>query len=174
MGVLGIMICPLGHTLIMVHAVVVICIVKLSIMQEAQLGTMMAKVVMPIVHKAIARGIAIMGSWAHVDVVALTSAQDAVVPLGTLLVNVIGAILFALATVEPLLTLTPPVIQCVLIALLLGHASDWGIVNEGGANSTMITPCCSSSVAVVGTVVVMSLITSLNGVINMATMVCSG
>jgi hypothetical protein len=61
-----------------------------------------------------------------------------------------------------------------LIALFLGYTSDGGIVDEGGTDSTTITPCHSSNVAVAGMVVVTSLITSPNGMINMATIICSG
>jgi hypothetical protein len=65
-------------------------------------------------------------------------------------------------------------ISHILVAAFLGHASDGGIVDKGGTDSTTITPCRSSNVAVAGTVVVTSLITSLYGVINMATIVCGG
>jgi hypothetical protein len=86
----------------------------------------------------------------------------------------VSTIFLTLAAVEPLLTLPPSVIECILIAPLLGHVSDGGVVNEGGTDSTTITPCRSSNIAVAGTVVVTSLITSPNGVINMATIVCGG
>jgi hypothetical protein len=62
----------------------------------------------------------------------------------------------------------------VFVTLFLGYSSNGGIVDEGGTDSTTITPCRSSNVAVVGTVVVTSLIMSPYGVINMATMVCGG
>jgi hypothetical protein len=83
----------------------------------------------------------------------------------------VGTILFALATVKPPLALALPAIQCIPISLLLCYTSDGNIVKEGGANSMTITSCCSLSVAVVGMVVIMSLVMSPNGVINMATMV---
>jgi hypothetical protein len=100
--------------------------------------------------------------------------QNAVAPFGALLVYVVSAIFLTLATVKPPLTLPSPAIECILVTLLLGYTSDGGIVDEGGTDSTTITPCRSSNVAVVGMVVVTSLVTSLNGVINMATIVCSG
>jgi hypothetical protein len=129
---------------------------------------------MPIVYVTEAHHATIMGLWAHVSVVPLTSAQDTVVPLGTLLINVICAILLALATVKSLLALSPPLVLHMSVALLLCHTSDGGIINKGKTDSMMITPCHSSSVAVMGMVVVTSLVTSPNGVINMATIVCSG
>jgi hypothetical protein len=104
----------------------------------------------------------------------LTAAQDTTAPLGALLVDMICAVLLTLAAVEAVLALTLPMVQCILIALLLGHMSNRGVVNEGDTDSMMITPCHSLSVAVVGMVVVMSLITSPYGVINMATIVCGG
>jgi hypothetical protein len=104
----------------------------------------------------------------------LTATQDAVVPFGAFLIDVVSAILLALTTIESPLALTPPTIVCMFIAPFLGYVSDGGIVDEGGTNSTTITHCCSSNVAIAGTVVVTSLVTSLNGVINMATIVCSG
>jgi hypothetical protein len=96
------------------------------------------------------------------------------VPLGAFFIHVVRTVFLTLATVEPPLSLPSSVIECILIAPLLGHTSDGGIVDEGGTNSTTITPCHSSNVAVVGTVVVTSLVTSLNSVINMATIVCGG
>jgi hypothetical protein len=105
----------------------------------------------------------------------LTIAQDAVAPLGALFIDVVSTILLAFtAVVEPSLALTSPTLQCMLVALLLGYSPDGGIVDEGDTNSTTITPCCSSSVAIMGTVVVMSLAMSLDGVINMATIICGG
>jgi hypothetical protein len=104
----------------------------------------------------------------------LTMTEDAVAPSGTFFVDMISAILLALTAVEPPLTLTLPAIIRMFIVLLLGHVSDGGVVDEGGTNSMTITPCHSSNVAVTGTVVVMSLITSLYGMINMATIVCGG
>jgi hypothetical protein len=86
----------------------------------------------------------------------------------------VSAILLALTAVKPPLALTLPTIECILVAPLLGHASDGGVVDEGGTNSTTIAPCRSSNVAIAGTVVVTSLVTSPNGVINMATIVCGG
>jgi hypothetical protein len=104
----------------------------------------------------------------------LALAQHAVAPLGAFFVHMISTIFLTLATVEPSLSLPSSAIECILIAPLLGYASDGGIVDEGGTDSTTITPCRSSSVAVAGTVVVTSLITSLYGVINMATIICGG
>jgi hypothetical protein len=86
----------------------------------------------------------------------------------------VSAILLTFTAVEPPLPLSSPAIECILIASLLGHTSDGGVVDKGGTNSTMITPCCSSNVAVAGTVVVTSLVTSPYGVINMATIICGG
>jgi hypothetical protein len=87
----------------------------------------------------------------------------------------IGAILFTLAIVmETMLALPLSTLQCVLVAPLLHYSSNGGIVDEGGTDSTMITPCHSSSVAIMGTVVVTSLVMSLYGMINMATIVCGG
>jgi hypothetical protein len=86
---------------------------------------------------------------------------------------VIGPILLALATVmEPPLTLTMSSLHCMLVASFLCHSPNGGVVDEGGTDSTTITPCCSLSVAVVGMVVVMSLVMSPYGVVNMATIVC--
>jgi hypothetical protein len=129
---------------------------------------------MPIVHITETCGAAVVQLQAHVHVMAFPATQDAAVPFGTLVIYMVGAILLTLATVKPPLALAPPAIDCILIVPLLGYASDGGIVDEGGTDSTMITPCCSSSVAVAGTVVVMSLVTSPNGMINMATIVCGG
>jgi hypothetical protein len=129
---------------------------------------------MPIIHITVSGGAAVVGLWTHVSVMPLTTAQDTVVPFGTLLINMVSAILLALTTVKPLLALTPPSVQCMLVALLLRHSSNRGVVNEGSINSMTITPCHSSSVAIVGMVVMTSLIMSPNGVINMATMVCGG
>jgi hypothetical protein len=126
----------------------------------------------PIVHIAEACGAAIVQSRAHICVMPLAATQDAAAPLGALLVDMISAILLALTAVEPLLALTLPTIVCVFITPLLSYASDWGVVDEGGTDSTTITPCYSSNVAVAGTVVVMSLVTSPNSMINMATIVC--
>jgi hypothetical protein len=99
--------------------------------------------------------------WAHVSIMPLTVTQNAIVPLGALFVNMISAIFFALATVvEPALALPPTTFQRVLVALLLCYSPDGGIINEGGTDSMMITPCRSSSVAVMGTVVVTSLVMS--------------
>jgi hypothetical protein len=129
---------------------------------------------MPIVHVAEACGAAIVRSWAHVRVMPLATTQDAVAPFGAFLVNMVSAILLALTTIESPLALAPPAIVCMFVAPFLGYASNGGIVDEGGTDSTTITPCCSSNVAIVGTVVVTSLIMSLNGMINMATIVCGG
>jgi hypothetical protein len=171
MGVLHFIVNPLQCALVVIHTIVVICIVKLAIVQEAQLGAVMAYVVVPIIHITIASGVAIVGPWTHVCIVSLTSAEDAIVPLGAFFVYMVSAILFTLATIEPLLTLSSPVVQCVPVALLLCYSSNGGVIDKGGTDSMMTTPCHSLSVAVVGMVVVMSLIMSPNGVINMATMV---
>jgi hypothetical protein len=96
------------------------------------------------------------------------------VPLGTLFIDMVSAILLALTAIEPSLSLALPVIEGMLVAPFLGYASNGGVVDEGGTNSTTITPCCSSNVAIVGMVVVTSLVTSPNGMINMATIVCGG
>jgi hypothetical protein len=104
----------------------------------------------------------------------LAVTEDAVAPLGALFIHMVSSILLALAAIEPPLSLPSPMIECVLIAPLLGYASDGGVINEGGTNSTTITPCRSSNIAVTGTVVVTSLVTSPYGVINMATIVCGG
>jgi hypothetical protein len=129
---------------------------------------------MPVVHITEAGSAAVVRARTHIRVVSLTTTQDAVAPFGALVVDMVGAILLTLATVKSLLALTSSAVECVLITPLLGYASDGGIVDEGGADSTTITPCCSSNVAVMGTVVVTSLVTSPNGVINMATIICGG
>jgi hypothetical protein len=129
---------------------------------------------MSIIHIAETCGAAIVWSWAHICVVPLAMTQDAVVPFGAFLVDMISAILLALTAVEPPLALTPPAIMRMLIAPLLSYTSDGGIVDEGGTNSTIITPCHSSNIAIVGMVVVTSLVMSPYGMINMATIVCGG
>jgi hypothetical protein len=129
---------------------------------------------MPVIHIAEARRAAVMRSWAHVGVVPLTMTQDAVAPLGAFVIDMVSAVLLALTTIKPLLSLTPPTVICIFIVPFLGHVPDGGVVDEGGTNSTTITPCCSSNVAIAGMVVVTSLVTSLYGMINMATMVCGG
>jgi hypothetical protein len=105
--------------------------------------------------------------------VPLTVTQDAVVPLGALFIDVVNAILLTLATIETMLALTLHMVQCMLVVLLC-HLSDGGVIDEGGTNSMTITPCHSSSVAIAGIVVVTSLVTSPNDMINMATIACSG
>jgi hypothetical protein len=157
-----------------IDSVVVIRVGKLAIVQEARFGAAASKVAMPIIHITEAHRAAIMWSQAHVGVVSLTTTQDTAAPFGALLVDVISAILLALTTIEPPLTLSPPLVLCMFIALLLCHASDGGIIDEGGTDSMMITPCHSLSVAIMGMVVVTSLIMSLYGMINMATIVCGG
>jgi hypothetical protein len=127
-----------------------------------------------IVHVAETHGAAVVRPWAHICVMHLASAQDAAVPLGAFLIDMISAILLALTAIKPPLALTLPTIEHMLVAPLLGYTSDRGVVDEGGTDSTTITPCRSSNVAIVGTVVVMSLIMSPYGMINMATMVCGG
>jgi hypothetical protein len=133
-----------------------------------------AEVAMSVIHIAEAHCAAIMQSWTHVGVVPLTMTQDAVAPLGAFFIDMISAVFLALITIKPPLSLPPAMVIHVFIAPFLGYVPDGGIIDEGGTNSTTITPCRSSSVAVAGTVVVMSLIMSPYGVINMATMVCSG
>jgi hypothetical protein len=136
---------------------------------------MTAKVVMPIIDIAKAHRAPIMWPWAHVSVVSLPVTQDAIAPLGTLLVYMISTILLTLpAVVKPSLALTMSTLYYVFVAPLLSYLSNGGIVNEGDTDSMTITPCRSSSIAIMGTVVVMSLITSPYGMINMATMVCGG
>jgi hypothetical protein len=174
MGVLHIMLHPLRRTLVMVDAIIIVGIVQLSIAQKARLRAVAAEVAMPVVHKAETCGAAIVRAWAHVRVVSLTAAQDAVAPFRALFIDVVSAVFLAFTTVKPPLALTPSAINCFLIVPLLGYVSDRGVVDEGGTDSTMITPCRSSNVAIAGTVVVTSLVTSPNGVINMATIVCSG
>ena len=129
---------------------------------------------MAIIHIAVSLRAPIMWARAHVGVVALALAKDAVAPLGAFLVHVVSAILLALTAIKPPLPLTPSAIERILISTLLRHASDGGVVDEGGTDSTTITPCRSSNVAVAGTVVVTSLVTSPYGMINMATIVCGG
>jgi hypothetical protein len=158
----------------MIYAIVVVCVVQLSIMQEARLGAATAEIAMAVVHVTESRRAPIMWAWAHIGVMPLTLTQDAVAPLGALVVHMVSTIFLTFTTVEALLPLPSSMLECILIMPLLGHASDGGIVDEGGTDSTTITPCRSSNVAIAGTVVVTSLITSLYGVINMATIVCGG
>jgi hypothetical protein len=158
----------------MINSLIIVRVVQLSVTQEARLGAVTPEIAVPIIHVAKARGAAIMRSQAHIHVVSLPTTQDTAAPFGTLLIDVVSAILLALTAVEPLLTLTSPTIEGMFVALLLGYASNGGVVDEGGTDSTTITPCCSSNIAVVGMVVVTSLVMSLNGMINMATIVCSG
>jgi hypothetical protein len=158
----------------MVDAVIIICIVQLSVAQKAQLRAAVAKVAMPVVHIAVAGGAAIVRSQAHICIMSLTATQDTAAPFGALVIHVVGAIFLTLAAIKSPLALTSPAIECILVAPLLGHVSNGGVVNEGGTNSMTITPCRSSNVAIMGTVVVTSLVTSLNSVINMATIVCGG
>jgi hypothetical protein len=158
----------------MIDGIVIVRIVQLPIAQETQLGAVTAKVAMSIVNIAEARCAAVVRSRAHISVVPLAMTEDAIAPLGAFLVDMISAVLLALTAVEPPLALAPSLVECMFIAPLLRHMSDGGIVDEGGTDSTTITPCCSSNVAVAGMVVVTSLITSLYGVINMATIVCGG
>jgi hypothetical protein len=172
--VFHVILCPLRFAFVMINSLVIICVVQLSITQEAWLGAAATEVVVSIVHITEARGAAIMRLWTHVHIVSLTVTQDAAAPFGTLLINVVSAILLALTAIEPPLALTPPTIKCMLVAPFLGYVSDGGIIDEGGTNSTTITPCRSSNVAIAGMVVVMSLVMSPNGMINMATIVCGG
>jgi hypothetical protein len=157
-----------------INGVIIICIVQLTITQKAQLGAVVAEVVMSIIHIAEAHHAAVMWSWTHVGVVPLTMTQDTVAPLGAFFIDMISAVFLALTTIKPPLSLPPAAVIHVFIAPFLGYVPDGGIIDEGGTDSMTITPCRSSSVAVTGTVVVMSLVTSPYGVINMATMVCGG
>jgi hypothetical protein len=127
---------------------------------------------MAIVHVTEGLRAPVVRARAHICVMSLPLAQDAIAPLGALIVHMVSAVLLALTTVESPLSLSSPTIERVLVTLLLGYASDGGIIDEGGADSTTITPCRSSNVAVAGMVVVTSLVTSPYGVINMATIVC--
>jgi hypothetical protein len=129
---------------------------------------------MAIVHVAEGQRAPIMWARAHISVMPLALAQNAVAPLGALIVHMVSAIFLAFSAIESLLPLPSPATNRILVASLLGYASDGGVVDEGGTDSTTITPCRSSNVAIVGTVVVMSLVTSPYGVINMATIVCGG
>jgi hypothetical protein len=158
----------------MIDAIVIVCVIQLPVAQKARLGAAAAKIAMPIIHITEACCAAIMRAWAHIRIMPFAMTQDAIAPFGALVVYVVSTIFLTLATVKPLLTLPSPAIECILVMPLLSYASDGGVVNEGGTDSTMITPCRSSSVAVGGTVVVMTLVTSLNGMINMATIVCGG
>jgi hypothetical protein len=165
---------PLRRSFVMVDAIVVVCVSQLSVAQKARLGASTTKIAMAVIHVAEGRRAPIMWARAHVRVMSLTSAQDTAAPLGTLLVHMVSSVLLTFTAVEPPLSLPSPAVERILIATLLGHASDGGVVEEGGTDSTTITPCRSSSVAVAGTVVVTSLVTSPYGVINMATIVCGG
>jgi hypothetical protein len=159
-GVLGIMLYPLRHSFIMIDAIIVIRIVQLTVAQKAQLGAAAAKVAVSVIHIAEACCAAIVWAWTYVGIVPLALAQDAVAPLGAFLVDMISAIFLALTAIKALLSLTSSTVECMFVVLLLSYASDGGIVDEGGTDSTTITPCHSSSVAVVGMVVVTSLVTS--------------
>jgi hypothetical protein len=129
---------------------------------------------MAIVYVAEARRAPIVWARAHVGVVALALTQDAVAPLGALVVDMVSSIFLTFTAIESPLSLPSSTIDCVLVAAPLGYASNGGVIDEGGTDSTTITPCRSSNVAVAGTVVVTSLVTSPYGVINMATIVCGG
>jgi hypothetical protein len=104
----------------------------------------------------------------------LALAQNAVAPLGALVVHMVSAIFLTFTAIKPPLPLSSPATNRILVAALLGHTSNGGVVDEGGTDSTTITPCRSSNVAVAGTVVVTSLVTSPYGMINMATIICGG
>jgi hypothetical protein len=127
-----------------------------------------------VIHVTERRRAPIVRPRAHIGVVSLALTKDAVAPLGTFVVYMVSAILLTFTAIKSSLPLPASTIKCILIAPLLGHASDGGVVDEGGTDSMTITPCCSSNVAVAGTVMVTSLVTSPYGVINMATIVCGG
>jgi hypothetical protein len=158
----------------MIHTIVVIGVGQLSIAQEARLGAASAKVAMAVIHVAEGRRTSVVRPRAHIGIVSLALTEDAVAPLGALVVHVVSTVLLTFTAIKSPLFLPTPAIYCILVAPLLGHASDGGVVDEGGTDSTTITPCRSSNVAVAGTVVVTSLVTSPYGVINMATIVCGG
>jgi hypothetical protein len=122
---------PLRCPFVMVYAVIIICIVQLSVTQKARLWAVVAEVAMPVVHVTEARGAAVVWAWAHVRVVSLTTTQDTVVPFGALIINVVSAIFLTLATVKSPLALTSPTIECILIVPLLGYTSDGGVIDEG-------------------------------------------
>jgi hypothetical protein len=92
MGVLHIILCPLQCTFVMINTIIVVHIVQLSVAQEAQFGAAATKVAVPIVHITEARGAAIVWPRAHVRIVSLTAAQDAAVPFGTLLIDMVSAV----------------------------------------------------------------------------------
>jgi hypothetical protein len=69
----------------------------------------------------------------------LAMAQDTAAPLGAFLVDMVSAIFLALTAIKPLLALSLPMVKRVLVVLLLGYATDGGVVNEGGTDSMMIT-----------------------------------
>jgi hypothetical protein len=148
----------------------VVHIVQCTIVQEAQLGVVVAKVAVPIFHVTVAVSAAVIRLWAHVSVMSLPHAQDAIVPPRAFVIDIICPIGLTLTAVEALL----PMVEHMFVMLLLGHTSNGSIIKEGSTNSITITPCCSLSVAMVGTLVMMSLIMSLYGVISMATIVSSG
>jgi hypothetical protein len=75
-----------------VHAVVVIHVVQPSVAQEAQLGAPAAEIAMAIVHIAEGRRAPVMWAQAHIRVVPLTLAQNAVAPLGALVVHMVSAV----------------------------------------------------------------------------------
>jgi hypothetical protein len=89
----------------MIDGVIIICIVQLTIVQEARLGAVSAKVAMPIVDVAEAHCAAVVWSWAHIRVVPLAMTEDIVVPLRAFLVDMISAVLLALTAIKPPLTL---------------------------------------------------------------------
>jgi hypothetical protein len=68
----------------------------------------MTEVVMSIIHIAVPSGAVVMKSWAHIHVMSLAAAQEAVTPFGALLIDVVSAILLALTTIKSSLTLTLP------------------------------------------------------------------
>jgi hypothetical protein len=158
----------------MVYAIVVVHVVQLSVVQEARLGASAAEIAMAVVHVAVGHRAPIMWARTHIHVVALALAKDAIAPLGTLVVHMVSAIFLTFTAIKSSLPLSASTIKHVLVATLLAYASDGGVVDEGGTDSTTITPCRSSNVAVAGTVVVTSLVMSPYGVINMATIVCGG
>jgi hypothetical protein len=87
---------------------------------------------MAVVHVAEARRAPIVWARAHVGVVALALAQDAVAPLGALIVDVVSSIFLTFTAIEPPLSLSSSAIECILVAALLGYASNGGVTAPRG------------------------------------------